>query len=70
VGRIVGESAFGGTWTHELTESGGATTHAITEDGEIYNPIFRFLARFVIGHTGTMEKYQRDLGRKFGEPVQ
>ena len=70
VGRIVGECAFGGTWTHELTESGGMTTHAITEDGEIYNPIFRFLARFVFGHAGTMEKYLRDLGKKFGEDVE
>lgn len=69
VGRIVGESAFGGTWTYVLEESGGSTTLAITEDGEIYNPIFRFLARFVFGHAATMETYLRDVGRKFGENV-
>ena len=69
VGRIVGESAFGGTWTYVLESSGATTTLAITEDGEIYNPIFRFLARFVFGHTSTTESYLRDLGRKFGESV-
>jgi polyketide cyclase/dehydrase/lipid transport protein len=69
VGRIVGESAFGGTWTYELTEADGATTLAITEDGEIYNLVFRFMARFIFGYSSTMEKYLRDLGRKFGEDV-
>jgi uncharacterized protein YndB with AHSA1/START domain len=69
VGRIVGERAFGGTWTYQLTESEGATTLAITEDGEIYNLVFRFMARFIFGYAATMETYLRDLGRKFGEPV-
>lgn len=70
VGRIADKNLpFGGTWTYALSESGGATTLAITEDGEIYNPIFRFLARFVFGYEATMAKYLRDLGRKFGEDV-
>ena len=68
VGRIADKNLpFGGTWTYELTETAGSTTLAITEDGEVYNPIFRFLARFVFGHSATMEKYLRDLGKKFGE---
>jgi len=69
VGRIVGESAFGGTWTYLLEESAGSTTLSITEDGEIYNVIFRFMARFVFGYAGAMEQYLRDLGKKFGEQV-
>ena len=70
VGRIADKNLpFGGTWTYVLTEADGATTLAITEDGEVYNPIFRFMARFVFGHAATMEKYLRDLGRKFGEDV-
>ncbi len=35
------------------TGSGSRVT--ITERGEIYNPIFRTLARFVFGYTSTME---------------
>lgn len=70
VGRIADKNLpFGGTWTYELTESAGATTLAITEDGEVYNPVFRFLARFVFGYSATLEKFLRDLGRKFGEDV-
>ncbi len=70
VGRIADKNLpFGGTWTYELTESGGSTTLAITEDGEVYNPFFRFLARFVFGYSATLEKYLKDLGRKFGGNV-
>jgi hypothetical protein len=46
------------------------STLRITEDGEIRNPIFRFVARFFLGYTATMEAYLRDLGRRFGETVQ
>ncbi len=33
------------------------TTLTITEDGEVYNPIFRFMSRFVFGHEATMATY-------------
>lgn len=61
---------FGGTWTYELTQAsttpnGGATELRITEDGEVYNPVFRFVSRFVFGHHATIEKYLSDLARKF-----
>ena len=52
---------FGGKWTYELTPSGAGTTLRITEDGEVYNPIFRFMSRFVFGHTATMKKYLADV---------
>ena len=42
----------------------------ITEDGEIYNVIFRFVARFFMGYNSNIEGYLNGLGRKFGEPVQ
>ena len=38
----------------------------MAEDGEVYNPIFRFVSRFVMGHHATMDRYLRNLGRKFG----
>ena len=55
VTRIVGETAFGGTWTMEIVPAPGGSRLTITERGEIYNPIFRTLARFVFGYTSTME---------------
>ena len=61
---------FGGTWTYLVTStSDGGSTVTIAEDGEIYNPVFRFVSRFVIGHTATLDKYLTALGAKFGETV-
>jgi uncharacterized protein YndB with AHSA1/START domain len=58
---------FGGTWTYELTPEGSGTRLRITEDGRVTNLLFRFMSRFVFGHTATMETYLTDLGAHFGE---
>lgn len=55
---------FGGSWTYEVTPSGSGTRVRITERGEVYNPLFRVLSRFVFGHTATMEQFLRNLGQK------
>jgi uncharacterized protein YndB with AHSA1/START domain len=56
---------FGGTWTFELLrESPERTTLAITEDGEVYNPIFRFVSRFIMGHDRTIRRYLSDVERR------
>ena len=60
---------FGGSWTYEIKPAEGGCMVTITEDGEIYNPIFRFMARFVFGYTATMESFLKALGGKFGEKV-
>jgi len=58
---------FGGTWTIEISPTEDGSVVRITEDGEIYNVIFRFLARFFFGYTSSIEGYLRDLGHRFGE---
>jgi uncharacterized protein YndB with AHSA1/START domain len=55
------ELPFGGTWTYELKPEGTGTRLVITERGEVYNPIFRFMSRFVFSRTATMEKMVADL---------
>jgi hypothetical protein len=55
VTRIVGETAFGGTWTMELVPTATGSQLTITERGEVYNVIFRTLSRFVFGYTATMD---------------
>ena len=61
---------FGGRWTYELRESeGGGTRITITENGKIYNPIYRFMARYLFGYHATLENYLKALGMKFGEEV-
>jgi hypothetical protein len=62
---------FGGTWTYELADAeladaGQGTRLRITEDGEVYNPAFRFISRFVLGHGRTIERYLADLRRVAG----
>ena len=49
------DQPFGGTWTWEIAPEGSGARVTITERGEIYNPIFRFMARFIFGYTSTME---------------
>jgi uncharacterized protein YndB with AHSA1/START domain len=62
VTRIADRSLpFGGSWTYELVPRGDSTTLRITEDGEVYNPVFRFVSRFIFGHTATIEKYLADV---------
>jgi hypothetical protein len=61
---------FGGTWTIEIAPEAEGSAVRISEDGEIYNVIFRFVARYFMGYTRTIDGYLRDLGRKFGETVQ
>jgi uncharacterized protein YndB with AHSA1/START domain len=64
VSRIADRSLpFGGTWTYELSGQGQGTRLKITEHGEVYNPVFRFMSRFVFGHTATMDRFLSDLTR-------
>jgi hypothetical protein len=58
---------FGGTWTYEITPLSSGSSLRIREDGEIYNPVFRVLARFVFGHSATIDAYLKSLAKKFGE---
>ena len=56
---------FGGTWTYEIAPAPAGSSVKITEAGEIYNPFFRFMARFVFGYETTMASYLAALGKKF-----
>ena len=51
------DQPFGGTWTIEIAPEGSGSRITVTERGEVYNPILRFLSRFVIGHTATLESF-------------
>ena len=55
VTKIIDETQFGGTWTFEVTPTPTGSRMTITERGEIYNVVFRALAKFVFGYTSTMD---------------
>jgi uncharacterized protein YndB with AHSA1/START domain len=57
---------FAGTWTYELVPGSGGTTVTITERGEVYNPVFRFMSRFVFGQTGTIDACLTALQKHLG----
>ncbi len=62
VRRIVDEGLpFGGSWTFELVPETGGSRLTITEHGEVRNPVFRFVSRFLIGHTAGIQAYASDL---------
>ena len=57
---------FQGGWTYELTPDGGGTILKITENGEIANPMARFVVYYFVGYTATIDKYLADLAKKLG----
>lgn len=61
---------YSGSWTFSLQPNGGGTIVRITENGEVSNPAFRFMSRFVFGHTRTMDAYLQALGKATGQEVE
>jgi len=60
---------YSGSWTFTLQPAGEDTLVRITEDGEVSNPVFRFVSRFILGHTATIDSYLRELGNATGQQV-
>ena len=70
VTRITDRSLpFGGSWEYLVTGEGAGSRVQITEHGEVYNPVFRFVSRFIMGHTATASAYLKALGARFGATV-
>ena len=69
VARIADQGLpFGGSWEYRIEPDGAAASRVtIIERGAVYNPIFRFVSRFVMGHTKTIDSYLRALARRFGD---
>jgi uncharacterized protein YndB with AHSA1/START domain len=53
---------YGGAWHWQLERVPEGTRLRVTEHGEVHNPLFRFVSRYITGHTATLEAYLRDLG--------
>jgi hypothetical protein len=61
---------YSGAWSYSLTPEGDSTLVRITEDGEVDNPIFRLVSRFVLGQTRSIDAYLQALGSATGQQVQ
>jgi hypothetical protein len=60
---------YSGSWTFVLTPVEGGTSVRVTEDGEVYNPVFRFVTRFILGETATIDAYLKAMGKATGQDV-
>jgi len=58
---------YSGSWTYDLAPDGTGTLLRITENGDVSNPLFRFMSRYVFGHTATIEQYLSAVAVHFGE---
>jgi hypothetical protein len=62
VSRIMSkELPYGGSWTYNIEQVQGGAQLTITENGEVYNPVFRFMSRYFFGHDATLKQYTNDL---------
>ena len=57
---------YSGQWTYLFAAENGGTRVTIREDGEVSNVLFRFMSRYVFGHTATMDSYLTSLAKRFG----
>jgi hypothetical protein len=64
------DAGFSGYWSYQIIPDSSGTTVTITEEGSVESPFFRFMMRYVMGPYATLEKFQRNLGVRFGETVQ
>lgn len=58
---------YSGQWTYLFAAENGGTRVTIREDGEVSNVLFRFMSRYIFGHTATMDSYLNSLAKRFGE---
>ena len=55
---------YGGSWTYELRPNGAGTSLTITEDGEVYNPIFRFMQKVFFSPYASLDAYIENLKKR------
>lgn len=64
------EGPFSGRWEIDITPTPSGSNVTITEIGKVSNPVFRFVSKYIIGHTKFMERYLTGLAGKFGEKAE
>lgn len=59
---------YSDSWTYSLAEEGSGTRLTITERGVVTNVTFRFMSRYVFGHTKTITTYLEALNAHLLRP--
>jgi hypothetical protein len=58
---------YSGQWTYTFAAENRGTRLTIREDGVVSNIFFRFVSRYVVGHTATIDSYLTALAPAIGE---
>ena len=58
---------YAGEWQYVINATADGTQLTITEHGEVGNPVFRFVRAHLVGYTGSMDAFLRDVALEFGE---
>ena len=58
---------YSGQWTYTFAPENGGTRLTIREDGVVSNIFFRFMSRYVFGHTATIDSYLAALAGHLGK---
>jgi len=64
------EGPFSGRWEIDIVPTVVVSEVKTTEIGKVSNPLFRFVSKYIIGHTTSMERYLKGLAGKYGEQAQ
>ena len=56
---------YGGSWDYSISPNATGSTITIIENGEVYNPVFRVVSRFM-SQTATIDAYLSSLATKLG----
>jgi hypothetical protein len=68
VTRILDQDlGYSGSWEYVIVPDASGSTLTITERGEVSNPLFRFMSRYVFGQTAMIDGYLKALAAHFGE---
>jgi hypothetical protein len=68
VSQIVDEGiGFAGSWDYTIVPDGKGSMITITENGQVFNPLFRFVSQYVMGQTATLDKYLTALTARTGD---
>ena len=57
---------FGGKWDYAISPENGGSSITITEYGEVYNPVFRVVSKFM-SKTATIDSYLEALAARLGD---
>jgi Polyketide cyclase / dehydrase and lipid transport len=62
---------FGGRWEYRIQpEKNGGSRVTITEYGWVKPPLFRFVSKYLVGHTAMIDEYLKALAKKLGDPAE